>query len=141
MSIEVGANIRRQRQLARMTQPELASILHVARQTVSSWEVGRTEPNMGMIETIAKALGCVKSDITGKDGMSSSIENASSAIVPDEGQRPVYHYDAEAAQIAQEIFDDKNLRALFQAARSSDAENIKMAATILERMKGTNPDG
>ena len=141
MSIEVGKNIRRQRILARMTQPELASALHVVRQTVSSWEVGRTEPNMGMIETIAKALGCAKSDITGKDDQIHSTQEKTSSTVPAEGQSSAYHYDDEAAQIAQEIFDDKNLRALFQAARSSDAENIKMAATILERMKGTNPDG
>ena len=52
-----------------------------------------------------------------------------------------YYYDPETAQIAQEIFDDKDLHALFDAARGSSPEDLKMAAEMLRKFKATNPDG
>ena len=52
-----------------------------------------------------------------------------------------YHTFEDAQMIAQEIFDDENLRALFKAARGSKSEDLKMAKDLLERLKATNPDG
>ena len=49
----VGDKIKEYRMLRGMTQGELANRLHVRQNTISSWEVGRTEPNMGMIERLA----------------------------------------------------------------------------------------
>ena len=40
----IGTNLRRLRVRAGLTQDALAGMLHVTRQTVSSWEIGRTEP-------------------------------------------------------------------------------------------------
>ncbi len=52
------------------------------------------------------------------------------------------HYlNEETAQVAQEIFDDSYLHALFDAARDSKPEDLMMAADLLRRLKGTNPDG
>lgn len=61
----VGDKIKEYRMLRGMTQGELASRLHVRQNTISSWEVGRTEPNMGMIERLAECFGCRKSDLIG----------------------------------------------------------------------------
>lgn len=63
--LKIGENIKAQRQIARMSQQELADRLNVSRKTISSWEVNRTEPNMGNIEDLAKALGCRKSTLLG----------------------------------------------------------------------------
>lgn len=63
----VGDNIRRMRESRGMLQADLAVKLNVAASTVSSWEVNRTEPKMGMIEMICVALNCQKSDIVGRD--------------------------------------------------------------------------
>lgn len=52
-----------------------------------------------------------------------------------------YYLKPETAAIAQKIFDDKNLRALFDAARGSRPEDLKMAEDLLNRLKGTNKDG
>ena len=54
---------------------------------------------------------------------------------------PVYSTDPETARIAQEVFDDPNLRMLFHAARDAKPEDIKLAADMLKRFKETNPDG
>ena len=62
----VGDNIRKIRKSRNMTQAELAEICHVRRQTVSSWEVNRTEPDMGTVELLAEALNCRKSDLIGE---------------------------------------------------------------------------
>lgn len=61
----IGENIRMLRQKRNISQKELAETIHVRPQTVSSWEVNRTEPNMGAIELLADALHCRKSDIIG----------------------------------------------------------------------------
>ena len=42
----IGTNLRRLRVRAGLTQDALAGMLHVTRQTVSSWEIGRTEPDL-----------------------------------------------------------------------------------------------
>lgn len=54
---------------------------------------------------------------------------------------PVYYTDPETAQLAQEVFDNPDLRILFSAARDAKPEDIKLAADMLRRFKETNPDG
>jgi hypothetical protein len=56
-------------------------------------------------------------------------------------QHPTYYTNPETAKVAQEIFDDPDLHALFDAARNSKPESLKAAAAMLKTLKGTNPDG
>ena len=63
----IGENIRRMRLLRNLKQSELADLVNVTPQTVSSWEINRTEPKIGVIESICVALHCQKSDIVGGD--------------------------------------------------------------------------
>ena len=70
----VGDNIKRFRLEKGMTQAQLADHLNVSEKTISSWEVNRTEPNMGNIESLSKALGCRKSDLIGEPTALSSQE-------------------------------------------------------------------
>lgn len=58
----------------------------------------------------------------------------------EDGGRP-YYYDASTAEVAQELFDDPNMRILFDAARGSDPEALRLAAEMLKKMKESNPDG
>lgn len=62
MSI-ISENIKRIRIKEDMEQLELAKKLGVSNKTVSSWECGRTEPRMGMIEKMCDVLKCSKSDL------------------------------------------------------------------------------
>ena len=59
----IGENIKKFRLAYNMEQKELADKLHVSSKTVSSWECGRTEPKMGMIEDLAVVFGVSKTDI------------------------------------------------------------------------------
>lgn len=53
---QVGRNIKKFREKKGMTQEEMAEQLNVTRQTVSSWETGRTEPDIETLESIAATL-------------------------------------------------------------------------------------
>ena len=52
-----------------------------------------------------------------------------------------YYEYRESQQIAQQIMDDADLRALFDAARDSRPEDLAMAMALLKRLKETNRDG
>lgn len=56
-------NIRRIRTDRHMEQKDLAEKLNISNKTISSWECGRTEPRMGMVEKLCEALRCTKSDL------------------------------------------------------------------------------
>lgn len=73
----IGDNIRRIRMKRNITQTELAEMVHVKPQTVSSWEVNRTEPNMGAMELLAKALKCRKSDLVEENSKVPLVDNLS----------------------------------------------------------------
>ena len=68
----VGENIKSFRKKNKMMQQELAELLNVSHATVSSWEIGRTEPKMGMIEKMCEIFGCEKSELI--DGKASSAD-------------------------------------------------------------------
>ena len=53
---DVGKNIREARQGRGLTQDELAERLFVSRQTVSNYELGRTRPDIDMLEKLAQVL-------------------------------------------------------------------------------------
>lgn len=56
-------NIKKLRENHKLTQDELGNKLGISGKTVSSWENGRSEPKMGMVEKMANIFGCKKSDI------------------------------------------------------------------------------
>ena len=64
----VGRNLKRLRQRAGLTQDALAERLHVTRQAVSSWETGKTAPDVETLTTLAAALeGDVRALIYGPE--------------------------------------------------------------------------
>ena len=51
-----GTLIKKLRESRRMTQKELADKVCVSSKAVSKWETGRGFPDIGLIESLAKAL-------------------------------------------------------------------------------------
>ena len=56
----VGKNLKQLRQREKLTQDTLAERLHVTRQAVSSWETGKTQPD---IETLTALAGALNADV------------------------------------------------------------------------------
>jgi len=63
--MSIGDNIKKWREIRNLKQSDLAAMVGVSDKTVSSWEINRTEPKMGMVEKICFALNCKKTDIIG----------------------------------------------------------------------------
>ena len=53
---KVSKTIKRARNRLNLTQDALAERVHVTRQTVSSWETGRTQPDLEMLQLLCAAL-------------------------------------------------------------------------------------
>lgn len=53
---------------------------------------------------------------------------------------PSYYLNPETAKLAQQLSDNPDLRTLFDAAKDSTPEDLRMAAELLTRLKGTNAD-
>lgn len=58
-----------------------------------------------------------------------------------DAEEETYYINPETAKTAQDVFEDPELRILFNAARNAKPEDIKLAAEMLKRLKETNPDG
>lgn len=59
----LAENIKKFRTAYHMDQKELGKALNVSDKTISSWECGRTEPKIGMIQSMADIFGVDKTDI------------------------------------------------------------------------------
>lgn len=60
--MSIGENIKMWRERRNLKQSDLAEKLGISDKTVSSWEINRTEPKMGMIEKICAVLSCKKTE-------------------------------------------------------------------------------
>lgn len=61
----IGKNIAKLRRAKGWTQDDLAQKLFITRQTVSGWEIGRTQPGLDVLGELADVLDCSPLDIIG----------------------------------------------------------------------------
>ena len=101
-----------------LTQLDLAIKLDVSRQSVSSWVNGIKIPRMDKVDQMCKILHCTRDN-----------------LITEGDDEEGYYTNPETAKIAQEIFDDENLRTLFHVARNASPEQLKLAKEMLEMMK------
>lgn len=64
--VVLGEQIATFRKARKYTQQELADRLKVSRETVSSWEKGRREPNIKEVDMIADVLGTTSEELCKK---------------------------------------------------------------------------
>jgi transcriptional regulator with XRE-family HTH domain len=127
--LELYQNIKKLRLERGWSQTELAKRIGYAdKSMISRIENGAVDLPRSQIMKFAEVFGVSAGDLFGNDGVQNSAT-------------PIYYTDPEAAKIAQKIFDDSDLRALFDASDGVRAEDLQMAADLLRRLKATNPDG
>ena len=71
---KVSKNIKRARSKLGLTQDALAERVHVSRQTVSSWETGRTQPDLTMLLQLCDALGVPAEELLYGEKRNTSLE-------------------------------------------------------------------
>lgn len=123
-----------------MSQQELADKIHVTKQTISQYERGIREPDYDYLLALCDIFNVSVDYILGKADVTARFLKAKDLETL---AHPSSHYytNPETARIAQQIYDDSDMRILFDAARDSKPEDLQMAADLLKRLKGTNPDG
>lgn len=114
--MSIGENIKKWREYRNLKQTELAEMLGVSDKTVSSWEINRTEPKMGMVEKISSALRCKKTDIIGSDD-STTVEDS-------------YQLSSEVRVIAQELNENPELCAIFRISGRKLIDNYGQLSDI-----------
>jgi transcriptional regulator with XRE-family HTH domain len=87
--------------------------------TFSDWKAGRSTPKYEKLKKIAEYLNVSVEYLNGEE--------------PEEKQQ--YYLNDETARIAQEVFENKDLRLLFDASRNASPEDIRFAVEMLTRMK------
>lgn len=100
-----------------MTQKELADRLNVGTTSVYNWCNGIKSPRMTKVDKMCEIFGCTRVDLIKSDS-------------PDE-----YYLNPETAAIAQEIFEDKDLRLLFDAAKDARPEDLQLVHQMLVALK------
>lgn len=119
----IAKNLKRLLYERHLSSAELARALGIKQTTISGWMNEYKVPRGKTIDAICELLHCSRSELIGEDQCDS------------------YYINPETAKIAQEVFDDPDLRMLFDASRDSKPEDIRMAAEMLRRFKQTNSDG
>lgn len=119
----IGKRIKELREKRGMSQVDLADKISVSKQTLYKYENGIiTNIPSDKIEGIAKVFNISPSYLMGwKD---------------DDADSEGYYTNPETAKLAQELFENHDLRILFDAARDSDPKDLQMAADLLKRLKG-----
>lgn len=122
--IIMARNIRKYMELNGKTRNDLCRDLGIKYTTLTDWLKGKTYPRIDKIEMMAEYFGVSKADLVEDDSESSSK----------------YYFDDDTVKKAQQLFDNPGMRILFDAAQDSRPEDLQMAADLLKRLKGTNPD-
>ena len=115
---EMGRRIRDLRIAAGLTQEQLAELVGLQKSAIAKYENGKAE-NMKrrVIQKMAEVLGVSPSYLMGF-----------------EDDAP-YYIDPEAAELAKEIANRKDLRILFDATRDISAEEMAVIIKMVEGLK------
>lgn len=107
--------------LNHMSQRELARKLNVSASAVSDWLHAKKSPRMDKVDAMCEIFNCQRTDF-----LDDSQEKETSG----------YYVNQATLKTAQDIFENPNLKILFDAAKGSAPEDLKMAAELLKRLKG-----
>lgn len=122
-------NIRFLRKQREMSQEQLAEILgYKSYTTIQKWESGISEPPLKQLRRMADLFGVDINDMA-------SVNMELSSDVKNPRHQTGYYLDDKTAQAAQEIFENRELRALFDVARKASASDLQTAYDVLLALK------
>ena len=101
------------------TQIDIIKDLGVNKSAISTWCNGTRLPRMDKVDMLAKYLKCKRSDLIEEKNESDTS----------------YYLNDKTKKIAQEIYENKELGLLFDAARTAEPEDLKTVHTMLTALK------
>ncbi len=128
---EIGSRIKSERESQGMTLKDVADKIGVATSTIQRYEAGAIQKiKLPVIEAIAKNLGVNPAWLVGK---SDDKRLPKSKRMDDDA---AYYLDEETRKIAQDIYEDKDLRILMDASRKLDKKDIDFIVEMVRKIKG-----
>ncbi len=103
-----------------MTQLELSKRLGVGTTSVYNWCNGIKTPRMNKVDAMCEIFHCKRSDLI--DEKPEQAENE-------------YYINPETREMAQAIYENKDLSLLFDAARNAEPEDLQTVHTMLMALK------
>lgn len=112
-----------------MSQADLAKKIGVGTTSVYNWCNGIKTPRMDKVDAMCDLFHCKRSDL---------MEEKSNF-------NDRYYINDETAKAAQDIFENKELKMLFDVARDADAEDLRalhnMALALKRKERGNDDTG
>lgn len=112
----MARNIQRLMDLYDKDRTEVCKDLGISYTTFTDWVKGKTYPRIDKIELLANYFHVSKADLV-------------------EEYDARYYENSDTAAIAQELFDNHDLRVLFDAARYADPEDLRTTYNMLMALK------
>ncbi len=111
-----------------VTSYKVAKEAGVTQTALSNWKTGKSTPTTKTLQRIADYFGVTIDYL----------------MTGEEKEADRYYINEETAQVAQEIFENKELRALFDVQRGMSAEDLQalhgMALALKRKERGGNDD-
>lgn len=119
-------NLKKLRKNRGLNQVDLADKLGISDKTISSWESGRTEPNMKQLNELSKIFNVSINVLVGKDEFVKNTYGNHEANLEYFADKP------EVLEMYKEIYENENLALLFDTARELKPEELEK---VLKYMK------
>lgn len=113
-------NLRYYMKKSEMTQVDLAKYMNVSTASISNWCKGIKLPRMDKVDKLCELFHIRRSDLM--EDKSEQSDNT-------------YYLNPETSKIAQEIYDNKELSLLFDAAKDASAEDLQTVHSMLMALK------
>lgn len=121
--LEIIRRIKERRTELGYSFQELADLTGMSKSTLQRYETGAIKNiPLDRLKDLARALRVTPEWIMGWD-------------TPSHSSRQSYYLDPEAAAFAQEIFEDPELRILFDATRKVSKEDLQLVVDMVKRLK------
>jgi len=122
MSEDTIRKIKRIMEQRGITQADLAKLTKISASSISDYLTGKYIPKQDKLAIIAESLGVSPAWLMGYG--------------TDVDSEKQYYLNPETARLAQEVYDNPDLRILFDASRHLTPEDIKFVVEMVKKMKG-----
>lgn len=106
-----------------LTQQEISEKLGISRSTIGMYETGAREPDYDTLELIADFFNVDMDYLLGRTDKTTMIPES------------FYYVNDETREIAQEIYQNPDLRSLFDVAKDIPADRLKAHIEFMKNLK------
>lgn len=115
-------NLKQLRKEFKISQAKLADTLGISDKTISSWESGRTEPNMKQLKQLSEYFNVSLNDLINEKNTYGDHK----ANLDHLSDKP------ELLEIYNDIYESENLQLLFDTARDLTPEELEAVLNVIK---------